>query len=198
MIRRIAPALLLPLVVLGAGCLSLPKHSVDQPTRAIYRLDAPRPEKASPGAAREGALLVRPFAAAPALRTTALLTLTSGSTLSADPFRRFIADPAALVTESTIAWLTDAQLYTATLSEGSMLRPSHILEGTLQQLELTPTGAVCTLDWRLLENGREEGVKLLRSGRVSATGAAGKEPIDALNAALAAALQQLEGELGSD
>jgi cholesterol transport system auxiliary component len=124
---RCVPAVLL-MALLCPGCVG--RHAY---TKQQFVLTASRPAPpAGPG--REAVLAVRGFTADPVYDSRSLLYRKGESEYQADFYREFLIAPQALISSQTRNWLAQSGVCKTVLEPGSLIEPTHVLEGNVLAL----------------------------------------------------------------
>lgn len=197
--------LTLPLAL--AACTVLPDRPFVE-TRRHPLMAARSGGRVATGSGR--VLLLRTLRAAPGLEARGLRRVRADGTLDVAFYEEWLAPPAELAEQALREWLIAAGLFTAVAAPGTRLRTPLILEAELTALEfrIAEGEARAALAVLLLREGeglaeaRVVGQRLV-SGRAQARAGAGEGEAPglvqagAMTAALAVALQELEGWLVS-
>jgi cholesterol transport system auxiliary component len=124
-IRTIA-FLVLGLLILG-GCKSNPA------VRSHYALNTTRPDR--PANAPSPAVLdVRRLTIDSAYESKGLVYRQGEALYDTDYYSEFLVAPAQLITDRIRNWMTDAELCARVLDSGSLMEPTHSLEGHITRL----------------------------------------------------------------
>ena len=115
------------LAVTLSGCV---RTSVD---KRYYLLEAVRPGE--PAAAQSDTVLeVRRFTIDAAFADAGLVYRRDELVYESDFYHEFLVSPAVMVTEKTRFWLARSGVFERVLAPGSLLQPTHTLEGNITML----------------------------------------------------------------
>ncbi len=110
-----------------AGCA---KQQFD---KQRYWLDIQRP-KAVPSKTSAAILSVRPFSIDSAFRTRSIVYKRTNHEYENSYYREYLIPPAKMITEQTRQWLSDSGLFARVLQPGSIMKPTHVLEGHISKV----------------------------------------------------------------
>lgn len=110
------------------GCSVLPAAPYVQ--RRDWPLDIRR-DAVLPPRPRGRVLLVRSVQAAPGLEARGLQWLQKDGSVHIDFYEQWAVPPAQAVQDDLRQWLTDAGLFSAVVSTGSLLTPDFVIDGEL-------------------------------------------------------------------
>ncbi len=117
------------LAALCSGCVSRPSYVKHQ-----FVLEAARPaQPARPP--HDIALAVRDFTIDPVYEGRGLVYRKGESEYESDFYNEFLIAPQTLVSSQTRAWLSRSGMFGTVLEPGSLVEPTHILEGTVLVLQ---------------------------------------------------------------
>ncbi|GLS06172.1 hypothetical protein GCM10007860_33410 [Chitiniphilus shinanonensis] len=195
MTRRL-PALFatLCLALFLAGCASKPEPQTH------YRFDAAR--AGAPAAQRLPAVLrIAPLQAAEGYRDWRFVYRESDYRYAADPYRGFVAPPAALIGERSEAWLAASGLFQRAYLGNSPNVGEWVLRGRLEALYAdlrpgAPRQVVLALHYTLLRDG-QPAISWTSTGSAAIGTVDGDGIAAAADAALVAALKHLESMLAT-
>ena len=119
------------MAVLCSGCVS--RHSY---TKRQFVLEATRPaQPAQPTRQRRDAVLaVRGFTIDPVCDCKGLLCRKGESEYESDFYNEFLIAPQALISSQTRKWLAQSGVCQTVLEPGSLVEPTHTLEGNVLAL----------------------------------------------------------------
>lgn len=200
--RRFAYPILI-LTFLLPGC-SL-KKAVQQkaPERRHFVLEASR--SGSSGSARsEGVLYVRVMTVSPRYEGEGFVYRQAESEYAADFYNRFLIPPDLLVTQEVRDWVIEAGLFGNVISDGSLVAPTHALEGQVNALygdhSVQPPQAVLEIEFFLVEDPLGRSAVLLHERYREEAPLDGRSPASLVlgwNTALAQILGKLEQKLSA-
>jgi ABC-type uncharacterized transport system auxiliary subunit len=187
-----------------ASLLALPACSVlpDRPAveTSRYPLLPERPAGRRRGARGRRVLLVRALRSAPGLDTRSLRTLRADGTVNADFYNEWTAPPAELAEEAIRRWLAASGVFSAVVVAGTRAQPDLVLEAELTALVAEPAArrARAGISGIVLggDSGRVMG-QFVIEGTAPLDGDAPPSAAAAMNAALAAALTELEAKVAA-
>jgi cholesterol transport system auxiliary component len=117
------------LAALGSGCASRRTYAKQE-----FVLEATRP--ASPARQpREVILAVRDFTINPVYEGRGFIYRKNESKYEADFYNEFLIAPHALLASQTRNWLYRSGLFKTVLEPGSLVEPTHVLEGNVMVLQ---------------------------------------------------------------
>ncbi len=182
-----------------AGCFE--KQQFD---KQRYWLDIQRPKPAS-SKTSAAILSVEPFSIDSAFRTRSIVYKRATHEFENSFYMEYLIPPAKMMTEQTRQWLSDSGLFARVLQPGSIMKPTHVLEGHIIKAYVDASvsnRAAAQLDISLYLLNKEKGKKEILFGKTyTAT-----EPMDttkaedyfkALKIAMTKVLQQYEKELAA-
>ncbi len=118
--------LILGAIVLG-GCKSHPA------VQSHYALNTTRPD--DPTSVPSAAILdVRRLTTDAAFESRGLVYRQGKALYETDHYNEFLVPPARLITDRIRSWITEAELCARVLDAGSLVEPTHSLEGHIVQL----------------------------------------------------------------
>jgi ABC-type uncharacterized transport system auxiliary subunit len=180
-----------------AGCQS------KQTVRGHYALNTLRGDRPSP--APSAAILdVRRLTIDAAYESKGLVYRQGDALYETDYYSEFLVAPARLITDRVRNWITDAGLCTRVLDSGSLVEPTHSLEGHIVRLygDYRDTGArqaVMEIRFYLISHAHPEPAIGLGKTYQQIEPMAGPDAeilVNALDACLMRMLTELEGDLG--
>lgn len=193
---KLGAAAVVLMVLVGLGCVSRQAYVKRQFVLEAVRAAPPN----SPS--RDIVLAVRGFTIDPAYDSRGLLYRRGKSEYESDFYNEFLIAPQDLISSQTRNWLAQSGLFTMVLEPGSLVEPTHILEGNVLALYGDFRGQSlpqAVLEIRIFvvtsRNSRPE-VVFTRDYRASH--GAGERTADALVAALNQCLAQILSELEED
>ena len=151
--RVVCPILLLTFLLPGCSLKKAVQQSA--PERRHFVLEASR--TASSGAARsEGVLYVRNVTVSPRYEGAGFVYKRGESEYTTDFYNRFLIPPDLLVTQEVRDWVLAAGLFGQVIQSGSVVTPTHALEGQVNALygdySLQPPQAVLEIELFLVED----------------------------------------------
>ncbi len=179
-----------------AGCA---KQQFD---KQRYWLDIQRPKPVS-SKTSAAILKVNSFSIDSAFRTRSIVYKRADHEFENSFYMEYLIPPARMITEQTRQWLSDSGLFTRVLAPGSIMEPTHVLEGHIIKAYVDASvsdGAAAELEISLYLLNKEKGKKEILFGKTYSVA----EPMDsakaedyfkALEAAMTKILQQVEIEL---
>jgi ABC-type uncharacterized transport system auxiliary subunit len=114
--------------VLCSGCINHPSY-----TKRQFILDTARPPILM-GPGRDVVLAVRGFTIDPAFNSRSLLYRKGDSEYESDFYNEFLIAPQDLLSSQTRHWLAQSGICKTVLDPGSLVEPTHILEGNVLAL----------------------------------------------------------------
>jgi len=189
-----ANAILL-LALVCSGCAS---HSY---AKRQFVLEATRPAQPA-GPSHEVVLAVRRFTIDPAYDSRGLLYRKGKSEYESDFYNEFLIAPQDLISSQTRNWLAQSGLFKMVLEPGSLVEPTHILEGNVLALygdfrgQSLPQAVVEIRIFVVTSRSSRPEVVFTRDYRASQQ--AKERTADALVAALNQCLAQILSELEED
>ncbi len=144
-----------------AGCA---KQQFD---KQRYWLDIQRPKPAS-SKTSDAILMVEPFSIDSAFRTRSMVYKRAAHEFKNSFYREYLIPPAKMMTEQTRQWLSDSGLFARVLQPGSIMKPTHVLEGHISKLYVdTFTGnqASAQLEITFYLLNKEKGKKEILFGK---------------------------------
>lgn len=184
-----------------ALCLTACSLQTPAPARTTFLLGATRLTNAPTGAVRFGNVRIPEFHAALANRGTSLLYRETDQRIVADPYRQFVAPPAALIAERCRLWLAASGQFQSVLPADSRISSDTTLEGELVELYADvrdPKNPVAVLSLRAsLSDARGNALRpeWRFTRRVALANSDAASVVAGLDLALAAALNELENAL---
>ncbi len=187
--------------ILCSGCVS--RHSY---TRRQFVLEAARPAQPAQLARqrRDVVLAVRGFSIDPVCDGKGLLCRKGESEYESDFYNEFLIAPQALISSQTRKWLAQTRIFQTVLEPGSLVEPTHILEGNVLALhgdfrEQGPPQAVMQMRIFVIANkGSKSQIIFSRDYQAShrAEGQTADALVTALDRCLGQVLSELEKDLG--
>lgn len=202
-LRTLLACLLVP--ILGA-CVDLSRPAPDV---RYYALEPATPRTLGPGEASvespgRGILLMRPFASSAHSQDEGLVHHLGQREFESDYYHRWFRPPTAMLTDSVRTWTARSGLFEAVVDGGSLLTPTHTLEGQLLELhadfDSDPPEAVLTFGVFVLDETRAGSPLLLNREYRHVVEARGNAPGDLVAAwcqALELGLSELELDLSN-
>lgn len=102
-------------------------------TKQRYWLDIERP-KTLAGKTSDVILSVEPFSIDSAFRTQSIVYKKTAHEFESDHYMEYLIPPAKMITERTRQWLSDSGLFARVLQPGSIMKPTHVLEGHISKV----------------------------------------------------------------
>ena len=157
------------------------------------------------GSARnEAVLYVRDMAVSPRYDGAGFVYRLGEAEYTTDFYNRFLTSPDLLVTQEVRDWMLDAGLFGQVIHGGSLVSPTHALEGRVNALygdySVQPSKAVLEIELFLVEDPlKRSGVLFHERYReeIPLDDRSPKSLVRGWNTGLAAALGKLERDLGS-
>lgn len=124
-----AVIVLLAMSMLAACSLSRPA-----PVKQSFLLNATRPAATTPAAPTHAALRINRFTVAQPADGRPIVYRATDLRYELDFYNEFLALPATMLTERTLAWLSDAQVFAAVVPMTSSLDARYVLEASAFRL----------------------------------------------------------------
>lgn len=146
------------LMVLGLGIVAGCSLSTPYPDRALFTINAGKPEAGvEKGTASEVRLRVRRIIAVPPFGGTAFVYRTGPNKLQTDYYDAFAAAPADLITAQLVEWLRGTNQFAAVVDSNAGMPHQWVLEGRLQEMSIdTSDGkqarAALTMEFVLMDD----------------------------------------------
>jgi cholesterol transport system auxiliary component len=195
--RRKVAAILIVLI-LGAGCLPIPKESLE---KKEFVLDVSRPpgEKANPS---NGVLRVNEFRVAEQYEGRGFKYRLDDVTFQSDFYNEFFILPGQMIAEETRQWLDQSGIFKDVVGESGQLQPSYILDGLILELygdysSSVPKG-IMAIEFVLVREVRGQSDVIFKNSyrqEQPASGKSAKELARAWNKALFSTLEALEKDM---
>ena len=202
--RFACPVLFLTLVsLLLPGC-SL-KKAVQQsaPEKRHFVLEASRSDSAGP-AGNQSVLYVRDVTVSPRYEGAGFVYKRGESEYMTDFYNRFLIPPDLLVTQEVRDWVLAAGVFGQVIDSGSLVAPTHALEGRVNALygdyTVQPSNAVLEIELFLVEDPLNRSAVVFHERyreEVSLDDGKPESLVRGWNTALARALGELEQDLGA-
>ncbi|MHC4647674.1 MAG: ABC-type transport auxiliary lipoprotein family protein [Planctomycetota bacterium] len=116
------------LTTYGITLLCLAGCAKQQYDKQRYWLDIQRPKTGS-GKTSAAILTVEPFSIDSAFRTRSIVYKKTTHQFENSFYREYLIPPATMMTQQTRRWLSDSGLFARVLQPGSIMKPTHVLEG---------------------------------------------------------------------
>jgi ABC-type uncharacterized transport system auxiliary subunit len=184
-------------LLIGVGCAGR-RHSY---TKRQFVLEVNRPTQAATGTP-QGILAVRRFTVDPTFESKGLMYRKGDSEFQSDFYHEFLITPEMIISGQTRNWLSLCGLFETVLEPGSMIEPTHVLEGNVLSLygdftEKTSPHAVMEIRLFLIGNEPSE-PEILFSRDYQASRKAEAQTPEALVAAFNRCLEQILSDLERD
>jgi cholesterol transport system auxiliary component len=179
------------------GC-SAPRHSY---TKRQFVLEVNRSTEAAAGSP-QGILVVRRFSVDPTYESKGLMYRKGESEYQTDFYHEFLIAPEVIISGQTRNWMSQSGLFTTVLEPGSMIQPTHVLEGNILALygdfrEPASPRVVMEIRIFLIDNESSE-TAILFSRDYRASRPAEAQTPEALIAAFNQCLEQILNSLEED
>lgn len=169
-----------------------------------YWLDIQRP-KTGTSKTSAAILSVEPFSIDSAFRTRSIVYKKTAHEFESDFYMEYLIPPAKMMTEQTRQWLSDSGLFARVLQPGSIMKPTHVLEGHIVKAYVdasvsNQSSAELEISLYLLskEKGEEEILYVKTyTAREPMDSAKAEDYFKALKIAMTKVLEQYEKELAA-
>ncbi len=186
------------LVLLCSGCVS--RHSY---AKRQFVLEASRPAQPA-GSEHDVVLAVRGFTVDPVCDGRGLLCRKGESEYESDFYNEFLVAPQALISSQTRKWLAQSGTFQTVLEPGSLIEPTHTLEGNVLALygdfrgQGQPRAVMQIRVFVIANKGSRPQIVFSRDYQAShrAEGQTADALVTALNRCLEQVLSELEEDLG--
>lgn len=122
-----------PILYVMLGLLTLVGCKSNPAVRSHYALNTTRPDRPA-GAPSPAILDVRRLTIDSAFESKGLVYRRGEALYETDYYNEFLVAPARLITDRIRNWITDAGLCARVLDSGSLVEPTHSLEGHITRL----------------------------------------------------------------